>query len=56
MKNQKLFALMIFAALVFVCLQTAALGQATSQPSDVKVGQREDRGHGSELCASHFVH
>jgi hypothetical protein len=37
MKNQKYFALIVFAALILVCLQMTALGQTTSQSKDMRV-------------------
>jgi hypothetical protein len=37
MKNRKHFALIMFAALILVCLQMTALGQTTSQSKDMRV-------------------
>ncbi len=37
MRNQKYFVPVMFAVLIFACLQTAALGQTTSQSRDNKV-------------------
>ena len=38
MKNQKSFLLVLFAALVFVCLQTAAFGQTDGKLASVSGG------------------
>jgi hypothetical protein len=46
MKNQKPFVLVIFAALIFACLQTAALGQTASPSKDIKVASVRTEGMG----------
>jgi hypothetical protein len=46
MKNQKSFALGMFTVLVFVCMQTVALGQTASQSTEVKVANVRAEGMG----------
>jgi hypothetical protein len=46
MKNQKPFVLVIFAALIFACLQTAALGQTASPSKNIKVASVRTEGMG----------
>src|SRR6266516_188590 len=47
MKNQKFFALVIFAALVLACLKTAALGQTASQEAkEIKLANISSQGMG----------
>jgi hypothetical protein len=46
MKIQKPFVLVIFAALIFACLQTAALGQTASPSKDLKVASVRTEGMG----------
>lgn len=46
MKNQKSFAPVIFAALIFAGLQTAALGQTVSQSKEIKVANVKAEGMG----------
>jgi hypothetical protein len=46
MKNQKSLAPVIFAALIFACLQTAALGQTVSQSKEIKVANVRAEGMG----------
>ena len=44
MRNQKSFAPVIFAALIFACLQIAALGQTASQSREIKVANLRAEG------------
>jgi Chaperone of endosialidase len=46
MRNKKSFAPVIFAALIFACLQTAALGQTASQSKEIKVASVRAEGMG----------
>src|SRR2546421_178375 len=46
MKNKKSFALAIFAALIFACLQTAAMGQTANQSKETKVANVRAEGMG----------
>jgi hypothetical protein len=52
MKNQKSFAFAIFIVLTFACLQTAALGQITSQSTDARVANVRAEGMGVRFDAA----